>query len=314
MSREKTERLFNLTLALLGTRNFLTKSQILNSVQGYDGPSESADRMFERDKDDLRELGIPIEVRQIDPLFDDEPGYRIDRRKYQLPPLMLTAREMALLSIAAQAWQSAALAGPAVEGLRKLIASGADPEPDFQATFLPSMSTSEPAFGPLWSAVREAKCVRFHYRRPGESSSRERSIDPWGLLSRNGLWYVIGRDHEHDAPRVFRLSRIEKISSFGKPQAFTLPEGVDIWSHARLLDPNRGESQQAKVRISPERAAHLRHRGVPLDEQTFLIDYVDEALFASELAALGSAIKVLEPASLLNAVDALLKEAVRKYG
>lgn len=314
MSREKTERLFNLTLALLGTRTFLTKSQILSSVQGYQGPSESADRMFERDKDDLRELGIPIEVKQIDPLFDDEPGYRIDRKRYQLPPLVLSAREMALLSVAAQAWEQAALAGPAIEGLRKLIASGADPEPDFQAALTPSLSTREASFSPVWQAVRQSQVLKFNYRRSGESESTERVVDPWGLLARNGLWYLIGRDHDADAPRVFRLSRVEGAKPSGKPMAFSVPENVDIWAHASLLAPSRGQHLEARVRILPGRAAGLRTRAVAVGEDVYLVDYADEQIFAAELVALADAVVVLEPATLRDQVIHMLTEAVTNYG
>lgn len=314
MSREKTERLFNLTLALLGTRNFLTKSQILNSVQGYQGASEAADRMFERDKDDLRDLGIPLEVKQIDPLFDDEPGYRIDRRKYQLPPLMLTAREMALLSVAAQAWEQAALAGPAHEGLRKLVASGADPDPDFQASTFAALSTTEPAFEPVWTAVREARQLKFDYQRPGDSDTRERTIDPWGLLARNGIWYLIGKDHDADSPRVFRLSRMNNVKSLGKAGAFSIPEGIDIWSHARLLDLRQGEMLQARIKIKQGRGAQLRRRGTEVELDTYLVGFSEVRSFAAELAALGSAVCVIEPVELVTEVRSLLQEAVRKYG
>lgn len=314
MSREKTERLFNLTLALLGTRNFLTKSQILTSVQGYDGPSESADRMFERDKDDLRELGIPIEVKQIDPLFDDEPGYRIDRKRYQLPPLLLSPREMALLSIAAQAWEQAALAGPAIEGLRKLIAAGADPEPDFHAVLAPSLSTHEPAFSPLWEAVRDCVTVKMEYRRAGEKLATERTVDPWGLLARNGVWYVIGRDHDQDSVRVYRLSRINKLRHASKPRSFEVPPHTDIWAHARLLDSSRSEAFQAKLSIQPDRALGLRRHATHLEADIYIVEYRDEANFAGQLAAFGDSVEVLEPEELRARTKALLEEAVRRYG
>ena len=77
MASEKNERLVNLTIALLATKKFLTKTQIFKAVVGYEGSSEATDRMFERDKEELRSLGIEIEMKSIDPLFDDEIGYRI---------------------------------------------------------------------------------------------------------------------------------------------------------------------------------------------------------------------------------------------
>ena len=87
MSSTKTERLLNLVICLLSTRRPLSKAQIRSAVPQY-GESTSMDafeRMFERDKDELRDLGIPLATTHADPLFDDEVGYRIDRDAYALP-------------------------------------------------------------------------------------------------------------------------------------------------------------------------------------------------------------------------------------
>ena len=83
MSR-KNERLVNLTIALLATKRYLTKNEIFRNIEGYEGSAEAKERMFERDKDDLRKLGIQIEVGGLDPLFDDEAGYRIRPESYAL--------------------------------------------------------------------------------------------------------------------------------------------------------------------------------------------------------------------------------------
>ena len=84
MSAQKTERLINLTLALLATKKYLTKSEIFNTVAGYTGSPETMERMFERDKDELRELGIEIEIGGLDPLFEDDQGYLIRSETFQL--------------------------------------------------------------------------------------------------------------------------------------------------------------------------------------------------------------------------------------
>ena len=110
MSDRKTERLINLTLALLATKRYLKKSEILTNVQGYEGTQEAKERMFERDKDDLRSLGIEIEVGDLDVFFEDEPGYRIPQKSYELNVPNLTGRELALLSIASSYWNDSILA------------------------------------------------------------------------------------------------------------------------------------------------------------------------------------------------------------
>jgi len=106
----KIERLINLTIALLATNRYLTKTEIFRTVEGYEGNPETKERMFERDKDDLRSLGITIDVGSFDPLFADEPGYRIKAESYQLDLGEITPTEISLLSLAADAWQDAAFA------------------------------------------------------------------------------------------------------------------------------------------------------------------------------------------------------------
>ncbi|MEY3856475.1 MAG: hypothetical protein RLZZ193_124 [Actinomycetota bacterium] len=123
MSR-KIERLINLTIALLATKRYLTKSEIFNTVEGYEGSAETKERMFERDKDDLRSLGIEIEVGSFDPLFNDEPGYRIKQEKYQFDLGEITPIEVSLLSLAAQAWQEASFGEVAQSALLKLKSMG----------------------------------------------------------------------------------------------------------------------------------------------------------------------------------------------
>jgi proteasome accessory factor B len=318
MSREKTERLLNLTMALLGTRTFLTKSQILSTVAGYEGNPESLDRMFERDKDDLRELGIPIEVQATDPLFDDEPGYRIDRRNYQLPALQFTAREMGWLSVAAQAWQRAALSGPATEGLRKLIATGAEPQEELEP--LLQVSTPEPAFPTLYDAVRDRRAVRFPYRRAGSTDSQERNVDPWGLLSNAGRWYLVGRDHDRDQVRVFRLSRFAgDVLAYGPTGGFTVPQDVDLWSHLALLDAPAAHRYQARIHIRRDRALMLRRQAVQVDSvdeawEIITLPVRDTDHSAREIAALGDAVLVVEPAELKDAVIAVLKNVQARHG
>src|ERR1700721_2745710 len=112
MSKRRTERLLSIVVLLLSSRRYLTAEQIRASVSGYPDAGESFKRMFERDKDELRELGIPLETGKSS-AFDDEIGYRIRRQDYELPEIQLAADEAAVLGIAARVWQSAELAGAA---------------------------------------------------------------------------------------------------------------------------------------------------------------------------------------------------------
>ncbi len=119
MSRRKTERLLNLVICLLSTTRPLSAEQIRFAVPGYDPANDEAfQRMFERDKNELREIGIPIEV-QKDP-WEDDPGYRIVKQSYELPEITLEPDEAAVLGLAAQVWQRASLAEAAGGAMLKL--------------------------------------------------------------------------------------------------------------------------------------------------------------------------------------------------
>ena len=110
MSKRKTERLLGLVVCLLSTRRYLTADQIREAVPGYPEQDDLFKRMFERDKEDLRELGVPLETGLNHP-FDDDAGYRIRRQAYELPELRLEPDEAAVLGLAARVWQRAELAG-----------------------------------------------------------------------------------------------------------------------------------------------------------------------------------------------------------
>lgn len=112
MAPRKSERLLNLTIALLVSRRYVAREQLRSAVEGYSGLSEAAfQRTFERDKDELRALGIPVETGHNDLLFDDEPGYRIRRSDFELPPVELTREERVVLGLAAEVFRDVTLAG-----------------------------------------------------------------------------------------------------------------------------------------------------------------------------------------------------------
>ena len=139
----KTERILNLTICLLVSDRYLPKSRIREAVEGYHNLSDAAfERTFERDKDELRALGVPIEVGSFDAFFDDEPGYRIRASEFELPPIDLDAEEASVVGVAARVWQHASMAESTLSALAKLRAAGVEPdtsqlgalEPSVQAT------------------------------------------------------------------------------------------------------------------------------------------------------------------------------------
>src|ERR1700760_2785349 len=183
MSRRKTERLLSLVVCLLSTRRYLTAEQIRQAVAGYPEQPEAFKRMFERDKEELRELGIPLETGPINPLDGEDTGYRVQRQVYELPELVLEPDEAAVLGLAARVWHNAELAGAAAGALLKLRAAGHHPHeagPDTRQGIEPRVHTTEPAFGPLWEAVRDRRPVTFTYPAAGRGGAQSRGRGPRG--------------------------------------------------------------------------------------------------------------------------------------
>lgn len=324
MSARRTERLLNLVICLLATRRWLTKEQIRAAVPQYaDGESaEAFDRMFERDKEDLRELGVPIVTGTDSAWFDDEVGYRIDRDAYALPPVQLDAEELAILGLASRVWQQASLAGPAARALVKLSALGVEPDEASLVGVEPRVRTAEPAFEPLYAATRTRTPVAFRYRKP-EGDASERHVEPWAVVSRGGRWYLVARDLDRDAPRVFRMSRIESdVKRIGRPGAYTVPDGIEP---REMVGPMRHsqDERRARLRVRAGRALSLRRRAVgttPPDtsEETgrsdrwdeILVQVDDAAMLAQELAGYGPDVVVIEPQDVRDDVVRHLRAAL----
>lgn len=263
MSRRRTERLVNLVLCLLSTRRYLTAAQIAVIVPGYEHDEndpqshEAFQRMFERDKGELRELGVPLET-GTNSVFDSEPGYRVARSDYALPELHLDPEEAAAVGIAARLWHHAELSTAASSGLVKLRAGGVDLD-DGPPLGIEPMVSADPALTPMLAAIGVRKAVRFSYRTPRDGEPRQRRLQPWGVVSWRGRWYVVGHDLDRDATRCFRLSRVVgAVTPVGPENAFAPPEGLDLVEQVAAFDPEPAERRTATVRVRAGAAAGLR--------------------------------------------------------
>ena len=315
MSRRKTERLLGLVVCLLSSERYLTALQIRAAVPGYPESFEAFKRMFERDKEELRELGIPLETGSNSPL-DEEAGYRIPRQAYVLPEIRLEPDEAAVLSLAAGVWRRAELAGAAAGALLKLRAAGVDAEETPQPGIEPRLQAVEAAFGPLWQAVRDRRPVAFAYRAAGRSEPQQRHLEPWGVVNRHGRWYVAGHDRDRDAARVFRLSRIEGPVEFSGPAgSVTVPDGVDVRETVREWDTQPPPQRAAVLRVRQGAGHGIRRYATSVRPDGAGWDLVetpfsDVAWFAEHLASFGRSVVVAEPADLREAVITQLKGAL----
>jgi proteasome accessory factor B len=306
------ERLLNLVALLLETNRPLTFEEIRTTLQAYGQEDRaSAKRQFERDKDTLRQIGIPVETVPTD-AWEVEEGYRIDKAQYELPDLSLEPEEAAALFVAAHGE-----GGEAAQAFRKL-ALGAE------AGFLAAVDEGPPtsgvdASGPRLPQAAEAvsgrRRVRFRYR-PVSGEEEDRDVDAWALLFRAGAWYLVGGDRRRGEPRSFRLSRVAsdlRDGGPGEPPA----EGFRAADHLTAGPWGLGEPEAtARVAFSPKVSwwavgglPGARTAGTRSDGWTEAEVPVGDA-FVSWVLSFGDDAEVLAPAALRDEVTRAL-EAVR---
>ncbi|HVM11280.1 MAG TPA: WYL domain-containing protein [Actinomycetota bacterium] len=243
------ERLLNLVVLLLETRRPLTFEEIRDGLAAYDQEDvASAKRQFERDKDQLRDIGIPLEVAPVD-VWESAEGYRIPKERYYLPQIELSPEEAAALFVAARGSRRGDDAGQAL--VKLLVGSGSGLLGAAEAPGTAGPDASAPHLPAAAEAASRRRRVAFTYRS-ARGEERERSVDAWGLVFRRGSWYLVGRDVAQDEPRAFRLSRIRSsLRDTGAGEA--PPEGFRAAEHIVAGPWGVGEPEgTARVAFSPK--------------------------------------------------------------
>jgi proteasome accessory factor B len=322
VSSSRAERLVNLVLCLLSTRQYLSAERIRGIVPGYAGaPNDDAFfRMFERDKAELRELGVPLETGRAS-AFDSVDGYRIARQDYELGEIDLAPDEAAAVALAARLWDAPELAGPAHGALRKLRAAGVEVDED-AGRVQPRVRASDPAFAPLLAAVQSGTPVSFTHRRGPGAEPQRRTVEPWGVVSWRGRWYLTGHDRDRAAPRSFRVSRIDAdVRRAGDPGTAVVPPGVDLVAMVRAgVDPPP-VSGTAQVWVAAGRAHGLRRAGRVLRAaarggrpgDVVELDLRSVEVVARWVTGHGADVAVLHPPELAAAVRANLEAAAAAH-
>lgn len=313
----------NLVIALLSTRTFLPAEKIRTSVAGYaDSPSDEAfSRMFERDKNELRDLGIPLETGRVSK-FDPTEGYRINRDSYALPPVQLTADEAAAVAVATQLWQSPELVTATQGALLKLRAAGVDVDADdagvaiASTATLPGLRGSEEVLRILLSAIDSGRAVQFEHRPMRSAEYTTRNVEPWGIVTHRGRWYLVGHDRDRNDTRTFRLSRIDSgVRPVGPSGVVSKPDGVNLREIVSRVVAEMPTGEQAKVWIAGGRATALRRQAVATAPRTLggrageeiTVDLGMSDRLAREIASYGADAVALEPQSLRDEVVARLR-------
>lgn len=227
---DRLERLINLVAALKAAERPLTRAEIHERVPGYPDVDTSYRRAFERDKETLRGMGIPLSLEPVSGEDGPVDGYRIRAEEYELPDPGLEGDELAALHLAISAVHLEG--GEATAALWKLGAAAPDdPRPDIAMGGGEHLAT-------LFAAVGARQAVTFDYR--GE----DRTVDPWRISFRSGRWYLSGWDHAREDERQFRLDRMMSVVPVGAPGAFDRPP--------------RGESSPAGWEMGEEEAVIAR--------------------------------------------------------
>ncbi len=332
MATAKAERLLNLVIALVNSPRYRTAAWIRDKVAGYaDAPSDEAFfRTFEQDKQELRHLGIPLQTPST-----GEDGYRIPPVEFALPQLSFTPAEAAALALAGRLWETTALDRAGSGALRKIRDAAGDGTPGLDgspraglpanaehqdtaepsaATLLqPRVRTGDPAFAPLYAAVRARRAVVFDYRKDPTGPAEPRSVQPWGLVSFRGRWYLVGHDDHRGEQRTFRLSRIDgQVRTVGRAGTVRPPAGIDLLAEvANTVE--RPSDRTATVRMRSGRGAGLRRTAISSVEDRDALgwDRVTIPLgglwdTARRIAEQGPDAVVEEPADLVTAVVRLL--------
>ncbi|MGJ4843663.1 MULTISPECIES: helix-turn-helix transcriptional regulator [unclassified Leifsonia] len=311
------ERLFSLVLALLATETGLTKNEILSTVQGYrqrfvtHGDNSSLERQFERDKDDIRELGVPLET-------VESPGdsgnnqllrYRIPKGAYDLPAdVTFSPQEITLLGLAATVWKEGSLSGESRRALMKLRSLGVEAN-DPIVGYAPRLRARDSAFDPLSQALERNAIVQFPYLKPGESASRTRTVAPLALVQHQGRWHLQGIDQDAHGSRTFLLSRM--VGPVKVTARTFEPEGSDFAAKALADLESIWQANVATIEVTAgtDAATRLGKRygdAVPTkgDGESFVltVNYSDINILADQLASFGPEVLVLAPDALRDAV------------
>lgn len=321
----KVERLMNLVIALLSTRQFLTAERIRDSVAGYEesASDEAFSRMFERDKNELRDLGIPLEIGPIS-RYSSAEGYRINRDAYELPDIDLTSAESAAVAVAVQLWESPELAAAAESGLLKLRAAGIHVEPDVGVSAVPAVPArtrgSEPVLGKLLAAIDAGRSVKFSHRQ-SHGDPIERDVQPWGVVTHHGRWYLVGHDNARDAQRVFRVSRIaDDVVEYGPENTVHKPEDLDLRAAVAEVTGQAPIAGSATVWVAKGRGQEIRRLGATIEDRELAgrpgsvveVPIRSRDWLARLITGLGADALVLAPEDLRDNVIARLESVLER--
>lgn len=302
------ERVLNLLIYLLESPTPVTSNEVRNTVHGYaDQSDEAFHRMFERDKQVLRRIGVPLRLEALDPWEIDE-GYTIDPDEYAIGDPGFTKEERVALSVAARMVRlGGAEAGvDAIIKLGGLEQGAAGIEP-----LAADLGEGADTLGELFGAIADRRAIEFTYR------DQSRAVDPYGIAHRRGHWYLVGKTA--DGERMYRVDRISKLRVGETTQAFTKPRNFDIKA---AVDAQPWEAGADPVTVTTVRfdedvawwAARSLGVAEPHGELTTEVEVANRDAFIGWILSFGTSAEVLAPEDMREAVAARVRAAVEQTG
>lgn len=321
---DKSERLLQLTCALLFADRGLTKAELFRAIPGYleaiqAGTAEdSLNRMFERDKTDLRATGIQIYTPNPN-AEAEEICYVIADDTFVWPSHVdLSAKQLQLLTLASQVWSQASLQSDASQALVRLKALGIEQAADDLIGFAPRINTHEPCFLPLANALENQYEVQFSYRKANGQISKRR-VQPWSLHNIDGQWLLQCFDVDRQEPRNFVLKRIVSkvvtVRDGDLEVSFEAP-GEDLIKKTNDELMLHISQQVCELKVTKDSGAwfHFHLDDSPKAKDGIVkFNYMDLELLAEELREFGIEVSVLKPKELATAVRAGFQKVVAAH-
>ncbi|CAG7845635.1 Protein PafB [Pseudoclavibacter triregionum] len=305
MAAGRAARLLELVMVLVAAgRQGLSKQELFEAVDDYaeSEPGLALEKKFQRDVEELRELGIPLETEDADGTGRGHRWRIVDGPS--AGELELEPQELALLEAAALAWREGALTAQSERSLAKLRALGVDAVAPTHAASA-RLRARERAFEPVAAAIDEGRRIEFSYRKQGATADERRRVDPHVLVQLGGRWLLQGFDLERGDERRFLLARIRGAVKTGQRGSSEHPAPADAAERARASLEALAASQRARVRVRPDTDAALRlprRAGAEPGAELVELPFADLELLADELAGYGPEIEVLGPDALVDAV------------
>ena len=331
---EKLIRQLSLISYLMAERRPVTANEIRSDVEGYSVMNEDAfARRFYADRSELEALGISLSVEKpVDGLVEQET-YTLPPENFHLPPIEFTDEELAALHTALQLLDGEfAYAEPLRLALQQI--SWGRPSPlsaSEQSTVALGITGSagghevSQRLAKIETAIFRRKTIVFDYYTMERDEVGARRVDPYQLLFQGGQFYLVGRAHERDAIRVFRLSRIRgKVGYATKAEHdFQRPADFDPRAYANRIHWQFGEPiGTAAIWISRRIAwsieRHFGHYGEvePANEdgdQIFTTSYANARQLISWVLGLGEHARLVGPDGLAEQLRERLELVISRH-